>query len=204
MANIGKKDGDTPNPQAQGSQKPGEAKPSQAVAPQQQGQPQRGQLARRDPFELMRDPFGALVRDPFQLLRDLMVDPLRLLRQAPWMGREVAAWNPEFEVRETDDAFVIRADMPGMRSDDLEINLVGDQLRISGSREQEQEQGEGRYHTYERSYGSFTRVFTLPDTADVDKIRSDLATGVLTLVIPKKQGAQPQRRKIQIGTGSKS
>ena len=122
MANTGKKDGDTPNPPQQGAQKSSDTRQSQAVAPQGQQQ-QRGQLARRDQFELMRDPFNMLMRDPFQLMRDMLADPYRLFRQvAPLMGRDAAAWNPEFEVRETDDAFVIRADMPGIRPDDLEVN----------------------------------------------------------------------------------
>ena len=59
-------------------------------------------------------------------------------------------------------------------------------------------------HTYERSYGSFSRVFSLPDEADLDSIRSELKDGVLTLVVPKKAGAGTQRRKIQLGSGSKS
>jgi len=108
---------------------------------------------------------------------------------------------PSFEIRETDDAFVFRADMPGVRTDDLEITLTGNQLQISGRRDQEQEQDEGRYHAYERTYGSFTRVFALPDSADTDNVRAELNNGVLTLSIPKKQGSQ-QRRKVQIGSGS--
>jgi HSP20 family protein len=137
------------------------------------------------------------MRDPFQLMRDLLVEPFRALQT----GRDVT-WNPSFEIRETDDAFVFRADMPGVRPEDLEISLIANQLQITGKREQEQQQDEGRYHTYERAYGSFSRMFALPDSADVDNIRAELNNGVLTLSVPKKPGAAPQRRKIQIGSGS--
>jgi HSP20 family protein len=163
----------------------------------EQPQPaQRGELARRDALDLFtRDPFQLLMRDPFQLIRDLLVEPFRT------GGRETA-WNPGFEVRETDDAFVFRADMPGLRNEDIDISMIGNQLQISGKREQEQQQDEGRYHTYERAYGSFTRVFALPDSADVNSIRAELSNGVLTLSVTKKPGSAPQRRKIQVGAGT--
>jgi HSP20 family protein len=163
-----------------------------------------GELARRDQpqqQQLSRDPFQMLMRDPFAMMREMMSDPFRMFQ----MNREIS-WNPSFEVKETNDAFLFKADMPGIRNDDLDITLDGNRLMISGQREQEREEGEeqGRYHAYERSYGSFSRMFTLPDSADVDHIRTDLKDGVLTLVVPKKAGGQPQRRKIQIGSGSKA
>jgi HSP20 family protein len=191
-----------PAPKTDGNQAPQQQTPqsgSQNV-PVRTTQPQPAQrpdLVRRDPLELLaRDPFQLLMRDPFQLMRDLLVEPFRTLTG----GREVT-WNPSFEIRETDDAFVFRADMPGVRPDDIEISLIGNQLQISGTREQEQQQDEGRYHTFERAYGSFTRVFALPDSADTDNIRAELTNGVLTLSVPKKPGAGQQRRKIQIGSG---
>jgi HSP20 family protein len=194
------------SPKTDGNQ----AGPQQTTQPQnvavKTGQPQaqRGELVRRDPFELLaRDPLQLLVRDPFQVMRDMLVEPFRWLQTGWPSGREVA-WNPSFEIRETDDAFVFKADMPGVRSEDLELSLTGNQLQISGKREQEQQQDEGRYHTYERIYGSFSRVFALPDSVDLDNIRADLSNGVLTLSVPKKPGSATPRRKIQIGAGSKS
>lgn len=167
----------------------------------QQQQEDRGELVRRDPFELLaRDPFQLLMRDPFQLMREMLVEPFRMF-QPGWLAGRDLTWNPGFEIRETDDAFMFRADMPGVRNEDLEISMIGNQLQITGKREREQQQDEGRYHTYERAYGSFCRVFTLPDSADVDNIRAELNNGVLTLSVPKKPGSTPQRRKIQIGAG---
>lgn len=201
------------NPKTDGNQAPQQQPPqpgSQSVPvraqqqppqPEQPPQPRRADLVRRDPLEaLARDPFQLLLRDPFQLMRDMLVEPFRTV--SGWPGGRDVTWNPSFEIRETDDAFVFRADMPGIRTDDLEITLTGNQLQISGRRDQEQEQDEGRYHTYERAYGSFTRVFALPDSTDTDNVRAELNNGVLTLSIPKKPGSAQQRRKVQIGSGS--
>jgi HSP20 family protein len=148
---------------------------------------------------------GQSMPDPVQLMRAMMVDHFLMLQMSPWslFGRDVG-WNPGFEVRETDDAIIFKADMPGIRTEDLDISLSGNQLQIRGKREHEQDQDEGEVHTYERSFGTFTRSFTLPESADLDQVRSDLKDGVLSLVVPKKPGSAPQRRKIQIGSGSKS
>jgi HSP20 family protein len=160
-----------------------------------QPQSQRGELVRRDRSQ-------AMLRDPFSMIREFLIDPFRTFQLSPW-GRETGM-NVGFDVRETDDAFIIKADVPGLANEDVDISLMGNALTVSGKREYEEEQDEGRYHTWERSYGSFTRTFTLPETADFDKIRSDLRDGVLNVVVPKKAGAAPQKRKIQIGSGSKS
>jgi HSP20 family protein len=195
MANA-KTDGNQAAPQ-QTPQSGSQNVPVRTDKPQQA---ERGELVRRDPFDLLaRDPFQLLMRDPFQLMRDLLVQPFRAL--GGWPGGRDITWSPSFEIRETDDAFVFRADMPGVRNEDLDISMIGNQLQISGRREQEQQQDEGRYHTYERAYGSFSRVFALPDSADVDNIRAELNNGVLTLSVPKKPGSAPQRRKVQIGSG---
>lgn len=158
--------------------------------------------------ELVRDPFELMARDPYRFMREMMIDPFRMFQMSPWRDfggdRRELQWNPTFEVRETDDAYIFKGDMPGVRQDDLDISLVGNNLQISGKREREEERDEGTVHTYERSYGSFARSFALPEAADLDKVKCDLKDGVLTLVVPKKPGSAPHRRKIQIGSGAKS
>jgi HSP20 family protein len=172
-------------------------------------QNQQNALVRSDQSQLTRDPFQMMARDPFQLMRELMIDPFRVFQQmTSWAdsgrdGRELT-WNPSFEVRETDDAILFKGDMPGLRQEDVDISLSGNNLQISGKRDREQEQDDGTVHTYERSYGQFSRSFALPEYADLDNVRCDLKDGVLTLVVPKKAGSAPRRRKIQIGSGSKS
>lgn len=148
---------------------------------------------------------GDLIRmDPFSIMRDLIgFNPLQMFGVPPRFARELA-WSPSFEVRETDDAFVFKADVPGTRVEDLEITVAGNRLTISGRREEEPEISRGTLHTGERLFGEFTRTFTLPESADVDKIRTDLAQGVLTLMIPKKQGSSQQPRRIPIESPSRS
>jgi HSP20 family protein len=154
--------------------------------------------------QTQRGSHGGLMRwDPFQMMSDLLsFDPMRMFRTA---GHEMI-WNPSFEIRETDDSFVFKADVPGAKSEDLEISLDGRRLEISGKREEERTEGEARgaYHAYERAYGSFTRSFMLPEQADLEHVKTSLAEGVLTVVVPKKAGTAQQKRKIQIGGGTKS
>ena len=113
--------------------------------------------------------------------------------------REMAAWRgemsftPAFEVKETKDGYVFRADVPGIKEEDLEVHLTGQRLTISGKREEEKKQESETYYTYERSYGSFTRTFTLPEGCDGAKAHAELKEGVLTLLVPKTLEAQPKR-----------
>ena len=173
---------------------------------QNQGQrrDQNQALSRRDQgqAQLVRDPFELAFRDPWRLMREMMINPFGALQT--YGDTSVGDFSPGFEVRETDDAFVIKGDMPGIRKEDLEINLVGNNLQISGKREREQEQDQGTWHTYERSFGQFSRTFPLSENADLDKLSCDLKDGELCVVVPKKAGTAPQRRKIQIGSGTKS
>ena len=124
-------------------------------------QPQaRGETMHREPVRA----------DPFQRMREWIGwDPLQLLQLSPrTMGREVM-WNPSFEVRETDNAFVFTGDLPGLQAKDIDIQLVGNRLQISGKREDQRESEEGTLHTYERVYGDFSRTFALPEIADIDR-----------------------------------
>lgn len=104
-----------------------------------------------------------------------------------------AAFSPDFEVKETKDAFLFRADVPGVKDTDLDVKLTQNRLSISGKRESEKSEKGDTYYTSERSYGSFTRSFTLPDGVDADHIRAELKEGVLTLSIPKRPESQPKK-----------
>jgi HSP20 family protein len=137
--------------------------------------------------------------DPFRALREWMRwDPFR--EMAPMLGRfEAPTWSPSFEVRENKEGYVFRADVPGAKPEDIEINLTGNRLQFSGKRESEKETKEDTYYCYERSYGSFTRAFTLPEGCDAEHIRTELKDGVLTVVVPKKAEAQPKKIEIKAG-----
>jgi HSP20 family protein len=140
--------------------------------------------------------------NPWQRMRELMAwDPFQEMSRY-WPSEAEVGFVPHFEVRETNEGFVFKADLPGIHEDDLDINLNGNRLTISGKREAEQRNESDRYYAYEVQYGSFTRSFTLPDGVDPDHVKADLKNGVLTLLVPKKAEAQP--RKIAIGGGARS
>ena len=131
-----------------------------------------------------------LARDGFALARELLAwDPFYGQRQA-------SAFAPAFEVKETNDAFVLRADLPGVAESDLDLAVHNSVLTVSGHRQAEERKDGDSYALYERQFGSFTRSFALPDTADGERIDAKLDNGVLTLSITKKVEAKP--RKIAI------
>jgi HSP20 family protein len=110
---------------------------------------------------------------------------------------------PSFEVKETKDAYVFRADVPGVKDEDIEITLTGTRLTITGKREAEQQEQSDTFYVYERSYGTFTRSFTLPEGVDTEHIRTELKDGVLHVIVPKKPEAQPKRITVHsVGAGT--
>jgi HSP20 family protein len=122
--------------------------------------------------------------DPFREM-----SPLRLMGQRTFV--------PDFDIKETKDAFVVTADVPGVKPDELEVKVQQNLLTVSGSRKEERvEEGE-TYYSFERSYGGFTRSFTLPESADPDRVSASLKEGVLKLSIPKRPGTEAKRIKVQ-------
>ncbi len=133
--------------------------------------------------------------DPFEMMRDLMRwDPFA--EAAPLAGRE-ATFSPAFEVKESGDAYLFKADLPGIKEEDLEISLTGSRLTISGKREEERREEEERYFAYERSYGSFSRSFTLPEGVDPEHAEAELANGVLTVSVPKRPELKPKKIEVK-------
>ncbi|MEW5850077.1 MAG: Hsp20/alpha crystallin family protein [Myxococcota bacterium] len=148
-------------------------------------------IVRRGEPSSLPTPFG--LTDPFQMMRDLWNwDPFAGM--TPFRAAERATvYTPNFDVKETKDAYIFRADLPGVTEDDIDISLSGNRLTISGKREEEERQEGERYFCYERSYGSFTRSFTLPEDVDVDNVNADFSNGVLKVMVPKAPEAQPKK-----------
>jgi HSP20 family protein len=144
--------------------------------------------------------------DPFRMMREMLRwDPLRDVEGGSLWER---GFTPSFEVTESNDAYVFRADLPGVKEEDVEISLTGNRLTISGHREQERQEQNQQYHTAERTYGSFTRSFTLPEGTDQEHVQADMKSGVLTVNVPKRPEVQPRRVAIsgraEGGTGQKA
>jgi HSP20 family protein len=132
--------------------------------------------------------------DPWRQMRALLSwDPFR--EMAPFLAFEgrAAAFAPAFEVKETKDSYLFKADVPGIQEKDLEVTVTGNRLTIAGNREEEKEDRSDQFYTYERNYGSFSRSFTLPDGADTDKLRASLEQGVLSVSVSKKPEVQPKK-----------
>jgi len=149
---------------------------------------------------------AAVVRreiEPFRLMRDLLRwDPFQEMR--PLYSGDVAAYAPAFEIKETADGFVFKADLPGVREQDVEVTTTGNRLTVSGKRETEKEAKDETYYAWERSYGSFTRAFTLPEEADIAHVKAELKSGELTIAIPKKAAAVAKRIPVSAGATPKT
>ncbi len=113
-------------------------------------------------------------------------------------GTNGGSWIPAVNVAETADELTLTAEIPGMREDDISIEMENNVLTISGEKAEQRTEGdeERRYHLWERRYGSFQRSFTLPRTVQPDDIRATYESGVLTVHLPK--AAEAKGRKIQV------
>jgi HSP20 family protein len=116
-----------------------------------------------------------------------------LLRRFP---TEETRWFPAIEVFDKDDKLVVRAELPGMKEDDIDVSVEGDTLTIKGERKAESEIKEDDYHCCERSYGSFLRSMTLPSHVDAGKIEADYEDGILQVTLPKIAEVQPKKVKV--------
>jgi HSP20 family protein len=133
------------------------------------------------------------------LTRMMGWDPFR--EMAPFFPEERATLAPAFEVKETKDGYHFKADVPGMKESDLDVSMTGNRLTITGKREAEKENKGDTFYTYERTYGSFTRAFTLPDGIDANTMHASLQDGVLSIIVPKKP--ESQAKKIPVSTETK-
>lgn len=136
--------------------------------------------------------------EPFRALREIFRwDPFA--EMMPSALAEPSAFAPAFEVKETKDAFVFKADLPGVKESDLDVRLTQNRLSVAGKRESEKSEKSDTYYTYERSFGSFSRTFTLPEGVDADQIKASMKDGVLTIELPKRPELQPKKVAVKSG-----
>ena len=141
-------------------------------------------------------PVTAASLEPFRLMRDFMRwDPLRDFD----LTAPAAAFMPSFDVKEGPDAYTFKADLPGIQEADLEISLEGTRLTVAGKREAEPLAEGERSHLFERSHGTFSRTFTLPEEVEGDRVGAELRNGVLTLLVPKRPEVRPKKISVSLG-----
>jgi HSP20 family protein len=143
----------------------------------------------------------AIVRwEPFRELSSLQTEMNRLFNaafDAPTGGNGGARrWTPAMDLLETDDAFVIRADLPGLSESDVNVELEEGVLTVSGERKIEHEDKREGFYRVERAYGSFSRSLTLPKGVDPEAVNASFDRGVLEVRVPKPEQRKP--RKIEI------
>jgi HSP20 family protein len=181
-------------------------KNQQATQPQtglSRWEDRRGGLARRDDLPF----FG-----PFSMLNNFRREMDRLFEdfgfgsgmQPFGFGSSGSAgafnWSPQTEIFERGDELVVRADLPGLKKDDIDVNLEEDRITIRGERKSEHEENREGIYRSERSYGSFYRTIPLPQGVNGDQAKADFRDGVLEITMPKPE-IKPTGRKIEIGDG---
>ena len=146
----------------------------------------------------------AIVRfEPFRNLLTTQREFERLFKEAfsPMSGEtEVStrSWAPPVDIYETEDAIVLKAELPGIDPQDVEVRVEDNTLYLKGERNYEKEVKEQNYHRIEWSYGSFARSFTLPNSISAEKVKAEYKDGLLTLTMPKREEAKPKTIKIDV------
>jgi HSP20 family protein len=168
----------------------------QAAAPvQSEGRRQSAAMARWDPFELFdafEDEMARFWGGPWRIGPFALGRPLR--RPAPLP----APWTPRIDVFEKDSNLVVKAELPGIKKEDVQVALDGTALTISGERREEREVKEEDYYRCERSYGRFSRRIPLPFEASAEQITAAFTDGVLEVTIPRPAEEQPKARTITV------
>jgi HSP20 family protein len=137
-------------------------------------------------------------RDVDDMFERVFADTMRRWPRTSNDERRVYDWAPAADVSETDGEYIIKAELPEVRKDDLNITVQEGVLTLAGERRQEQREDNEKLHRIERFHGTFSRRFTLPDDADEQGISAESKDGVLVIHIPKHKVAQPQTRQIQV------
>ncbi|WP_441292970.1 Hsp20/alpha crystallin family protein [Sorangium sp. KYC3313] len=141
---------------------------------------------------------ASLGSNPWSLMRAMLEwDPFR--EMVPMFSRSAreALFTPDFDVKESGNAYVFKADLPGMQEKDVDVSFTGNRLTVSGKREEERREEKERYYSFERSYGTFSRSFTLPAGVDVERATAALKHGVLTVTVPETPETQPWKIPVQ-------
>ena len=150
-------------------------------------------------------PFRSLRQEMERLFEDFERDwgwPRSTFSMAPFWRRE-ATWAaaPAVDVAETDKAYELTAELPGLTEKDLEVKLANGALAIKGEKQEEKEEKKKDYYISERRYGAFERSFQLPEGVDTDKIEASFKNGVLKVMLPKTPEAQKTAKKIDVKAG---
>jgi len=140
--------------------------------------------------------------EPFRGVTSLQGQINRLFNEAFDRSSDegnLTTWAPAVDIYETEHELVVKADVPDVKPEDLDVRVENHLLTIRGERKFEKKVNENNYLRVERSFGSFSRSFSLANTVNTEAIKADYKDGVLTLSIPKREEAKPKQIKVQVG-----
>jgi HSP20 family protein len=140
----------------------------------------------------------SLTHDPFQHLR-LFEDAVTRMMNEP---RTARPWSPAVDIFETENELVLKADLPDINPEDIDVQVENQTLTVKGNRKFEQQTGKSGYHRIERSYGTFVRTFAVPATVDTQNVVAGYNNGVLTITLHKKEAAKPRQVKIAVNAAA--
>lgn len=123
----------------------------------------------------------------------------RLFGIEPVAGQTASgAWLPAVDIHETDAAFILEADLPGLKLEDIHVSVLDDRITISGARKREEKHEEKGYRRYERAEGEFERSFRINGGIDVARVEASFEQGVLTVTLPKPEAAVPKQIDVKV------
>ena len=149
---------------------------------------------------------AAIIRwDPFRELDDLQNRLSTMFGRAPVKKEverqealRVAEWAPLVDITEDAKEYLIKAELPDIKKEEVKINVQNDVLSISGERKYEKEEKDKKFHRIERAYGSFLRSFTIPEDADPEKVSAEFENGLLRVHIPKTERSKPKSIEVKV------
>ena len=145
---------------------------------------------------------SAIRWQPFRSNGNTLQEQVNRLFESSYNGRNsesaLTTWAPAVDIYETENELVLKADLPAIDEKDLDIRIENNTLTVRGERKFEKQVNEDSYLRVERSYGSFSRSFSLPTTVNTEAIKAEYKNGVLTITLPKKETAKPRQVKVEI------
>jgi HSP20 family protein len=152
--------------------------------------------------------------DPFALLRQMTAELDHVFNEPPWGSfrwpsfgmpalPEAAAWAPRVDVFEKDNRLITRVDLPGVKKEDVSVEVTDGHLALSGERKRESEEKKDNVYRTEREYGSFYRAVPLPDGVTLENVKATFADGVLEVSVPLPARPQVKARKVEIEAPAK-
>jgi len=136
--------------------------------------------------------------DPYRELASLEDRLQRAFGQAERRDESLAAWAPPVDIYEHEGNIVLKAEIPGIDAKDVDVRVENNTLTLRGERKADHEVKKESYHRVERSYGAFTRSFTLPNVVDTSNIKAEYKDGVLRVILPKREEAKPKSISINV------